>query len=144
MFLEGRSVVVQSKFDAFLTKMGVSLASLGVSGVALSRNDGLKAIDILRHGEFPILGGDVYFRHEGQLSVAYANWYVEPKPSERHESYLLRSWEKAAAYIRDFPEPTDAEVLFSFVVGNASATKDEGGFNYEASSSNAGRQRLGH
>jgi hypothetical protein len=116
-------MTMSPEFDEFLTKSGISLASLGIRDVGLLRDDALKAVEILRHAKLPILGGDVYFRRGDQTIVAHANWYAEPKPTEDHESYLRRSWEKAEMYLKSFPEPSDAEVLFSIVVGRVTGVR---------------------
>lgn len=112
-------MTMSSEFDEFLAKSGISLASLHIGDVGLSRSDALKAVKILRQAKLAILGGDVYFRRGDQITIAYANWYADPKPSENLESYLQRSWDKAETYLKSFPEPPDAEVLFSIVPGKA-------------------------
>jgi hypothetical protein len=107
------------EFRDLLAKSGVYLASLGIHDIGLSRSDALRAVEILRHGKLSILGGDVYLRRGGRLEVAYANWYANPKPEEDRETYLHRSWDKAEAYLKNFPESADAEVLFAIVVEKA-------------------------
>jgi hypothetical protein len=104
------------KFDGLLIRSGVSLASLGIRDIGLSRSNALEAVKLLRRAKLLILGGDVYFRRGDRIEVAYANWYADPEPSEDHETYLRRSWNKAETYLKNFPEPTDAEVLFALVV----------------------------
>jgi len=107
------------EFSDLLAKSGISLASLGTHDIGLSRNDALRAVEILRHGKLSILGGDVFIRRGDRLEVAYASWYADPKPEEDRETYLHRSWDKADAYLKSFPEPADAEVLFAIVVEKA-------------------------
>ncbi|MGH7155823.1 MAG: Imm40 family immunity protein, partial [Acetobacteraceae bacterium] len=109
-------MVTLEEFDGLLTRSGVSLASLGIRDIALSRSNALKAVELLRRAKFPILGGDVYFRRGDRIEVAYANWYADPEPSEDHDTYLRRRWDKAETYLKNFPETTDAEVLFALVV----------------------------
>ncbi len=104
------------EFDSLLTRSGVSLASLGIRDIGLSRSNGLEAVELLRRANLPILGGDVYFRRGDRIEVAYGNWYVDPEASEDHETYLRRSWDKAETFLKSFPEPTEAEVLFALVV----------------------------
>jgi len=90
---------------------------LHIADVGLSRRDALEAVKILRRANLPILGGDVYFLRGDKLNVAIPNnWFTQPDPSEDSASYFRRSWEKAETYIENFPEPADAEVLFSLVV----------------------------
>jgi len=102
-----------------LAKSGVSLAPLGIRDIGLARSDALRAVEILRRGQLPILGGDVYLRRGDRLEVAYANWYADPKPEEERETYLHRSWDKAEAYLKSFPQSADSEVLFAIVVEKA-------------------------
>jgi hypothetical protein len=110
-------MTMSPEFDEFLTKSGISLASLDIDDTGLLRSDALKAVEILRQAKLAILGGDVYFRRGDQITIACANWHTQRKPSEDRESYLRRSWEKTEMYLKSFREPSDAEVLFSMVVG---------------------------
>jgi hypothetical protein len=112
-------IAPKEEFDGLLAKSGVSLASLDIRDIGLLRSDALRAVEILRHGKLPILGGDVYLRRGDRIEVAYANWYTNPKPEEDCETYLRRSWDHTATYIKNFPEFPDAEVLFGLVVERA-------------------------
>jgi hypothetical protein len=114
-------MTASEEFNALLAKSGVSLAALGIRDIGLLRSDALNAVEIARHARLPILGGDVYFRRRDRIELAYANWYVNRKPPEERDTYLRRSWDKAETYIKNFPEPSDAEVLFAIVVGKAAA-----------------------
>jgi YD repeat-containing protein len=90
--------------------------ALGIREVGLFRTDALRAVEILRHGKLPILGGDVYLRRGDRLLVAYANWYADPKPDEDRDTYLRRSWDRAEAFLMNYPESPGAKVLFAIVV----------------------------
>lgn len=109
-------MIDSEEFSDLIARSGVSLDPLGICGIGLSRSEALRAVEILRHGNLAILGGDVYLRREDRLEIAYANWYADPKPGEDRETYLHGSWDKAEAYIKNFPESADAEVLFTIVV----------------------------
>jgi Immunity protein 40 len=104
------------EFNDLLASSGVSLASLGFRDIGLSRSDALRAVEVLRHTECAILGGDVYLRRGDRLEVTYDSWCTDPRPQEDHKVYLRRSWDKADAYIKNFPDFADAEVLFGIVV----------------------------
>lgn len=108
-----------NKFSNLMASSGVSLDTLGIRDIGLSRENALRAVEILRHENLSILGGDVYIRRGDRLEVAHANWYADPKPDEGREAYLRRSWDKAETYIKSFPEVADAEVLFAIVVEKA-------------------------
>jgi hypothetical protein len=110
-------VTSSKEFEELLAVSGVSLASLGIRDIGLSRSDALKGVEILRNAKLPILGGDAYFRHGERITLATANWYADPRPFESKEDYLSRSWDSAKTYITRFPQPIDAELLFSIVVG---------------------------
>jgi hypothetical protein len=109
-------MITSGEFDELLRRSGVSLAPLGIRDIGLSRTNGLEAVELLCRANLAILGGDVYFRRGNRIEVAYANWYADPEPSEDHETYLRRSWDKAETFLKSFPEPTNAEVLFVLVV----------------------------
>ena len=105
------------EYEGFLKEKGTSLLAVGVNEIALSREDALYAIGILREIKRPILGGDVYFRQQGQIKPAYANWYVNSDPTENRETHAHRSYEVTKAYIQEFPKPpTGIEELFTLVV----------------------------
>ena len=110
-------MVKSEEFETLLTASGVSLASLGIRDIGLCRDDALKGIEILRSTQIPILGGDAYFRHGDRITLAKGSWHVDPRPFESREDYLNRSWNSAEAYVTEFPQPVDAELLFSIVVG---------------------------
>jgi hypothetical protein len=104
------------EFEELLKNAGISLATLGLRDIGLLRNDALRAVEILRNTNLPILGGDVYFRRKDRIKFAYANWIADPNPSEDRETYLRRSWDTTEAYLRSFPESSDTEPLFVIVV----------------------------
>jgi hypothetical protein len=106
------------EYDTLLSKVGVSLADLGFREVALSRENALLAVDLLRRAGRPIFGGDVYYRRGTSIESAVASWYAEPRSLEDPESFMRRSWETAEAYITAFPERRFAEPLFSIVIGD--------------------------
>ena len=108
---------ISDKYNNLLASQGISLAMLGVSDIALKRHDALRAVGFLRTAEIPILGGDVYFRRGERIELAYANWHTEPKLAEALNAYLQRSWDTTETYINTFPDPKDADSLFSIVTG---------------------------
>jgi hypothetical protein len=109
-------------FNGLPTSSGVSLASLGISGTALPRSAALREVERLRYERVLILGGDVYNRHNDRIEVAYANWSTDSKPQEDRDTYLRSSWDASEAYIKNFPESAEAEVLFRIVVKERSET----------------------
>jgi hypothetical protein len=103
-------------YQELLAERGICLSDLGIRDIALTRIDALKAVGILQMESIPILGGDVFFRRGSNISVAYANWYCQPKSGEGPEAFSVRSWEKAANYINNFPEHGEKEAVFVIVV----------------------------
>ena len=103
------------EYHALLARFGVSLAPLSPRDIGLLRSDALKAVEVLRHAECPVLGGDVYLRRGDRFAVTYDNWFTNRKPAEDREAYLRRSWDTTDAYIKNYPESADAEVLFVIV-----------------------------
>ena len=98
----------------FLTQKGIPLRSLGLSDIALERHDALFAIQLLRKVSTPILGGDVYFKRESGIEIAYANWHSDPKTGENVDQFVERSCLETENYIKNFPS-SDALPLFVLV-----------------------------
>jgi hypothetical protein len=113
--------VIQKRedFKRLIADWGVSLAPLHIDEVALLREDALKAIELVRSSQLAILGGDVYFCHGQRLEFARCGWHADPKPLERLDTFLCRSWDEAEKYIKSFPDPSDADALFGIVVATA-------------------------
>jgi hypothetical protein len=113
------------RYRGLLAEQGVSLDSLGSKEVALDRRNALEAVKLLAEDRIPILGGDVYFYHEGRMTVAYANWYTEREADESEGVYLQRSWEKAKDYISHFPESAEKTPMF-VLTPDEKAMRDHG------------------
>lgn len=95
---------------------GISLRALGISDVALNREDALIAIELLRTSAIPIFGGDVYFQRPHTIGLAYANWHSEAKPNESHSQFAERSCSEAKQYITNYPA-SDLIPAFALVLG---------------------------
>jgi hypothetical protein len=103
------------QYDSLLGSCGVSLGMPGIYDIALTRDDALRAVELLRASKVAIFGGDVYFRRATGIELAYAFWSANPKPGEEEEAYRRRSWETSEAYIKGFPPAEGAEPLFVIV-----------------------------
>ena len=101
------------QYDAFVQERGYPL--LGVAEVGLSLSDALSAVALAREAELPILGGDVYLLRSGAPVPAYANWYSDRKVKESEDDYARRTWQETEDYLKRFPKPDDAELLFVLV-----------------------------
>lgn len=108
-------MTMSENYAQLLTTRGVSLDGLGLSAIALRRDDALGAIRALRESSVPILGGDVYFEHQGNVESAYANWYVDKQDAELRKDFAERSCSKAESYVANFPKRTDKQPLFVLV-----------------------------
>lgn len=102
-------------YSQLLESRGVPLRELGLREVALGRADVLAAIELLRMGAIPILGGDVYWQHQNGIELAYANWHSDPQEGEVREQFAIRSCREAHQYVSGFPA-SDAVPLFSLVI----------------------------
>jgi hypothetical protein len=109
---------ISEEYDNFLSASGFPLNALGLREIALSRGNALQAVRILRRVGKPILGGDAYLRLGERIESTFANWYTDPKSSEERQSFLLRSWESAEAFLNSYPEPDQGEPMFTIVVGD--------------------------
>ena len=82
--------------------VGFSLECIGVSNLALSRNEAISAICELEAHEIPILGGDVYCLINGVPEQVYDNWYRDQEINELASEFLRRSASKAKNYIENY------------------------------------------
>jgi hypothetical protein len=112
-------MTMMENYSQLLATKGVSLDNLGLREVALRREDALSAIRALRESSVPILGGDVYFAHQGNVEPAYANWYVDRQDAESRKDFADRSCSKAESYVAGFPKETDKQPLFVLVPDGA-------------------------
>ena len=103
-------------YKRILAARGVGLDGLGLREVALRRSDAIDAIDALRAGSVPILGGDVYSEREGTIEPAYANWHVDQDSGEGETDFAERSCLKAESYVEMYPRTSGEEPLFVLVV----------------------------
>jgi hypothetical protein len=103
------------RYAQLLAEKGVALDKLGLREVALRREDALSAIQALKESSVPILGGDMYFDHQGGVEPAYANWYVDRQGAESRKEFAERSCLKAKDYVASFPDRTDKHSLFVLV-----------------------------
>ena len=103
------------EYNELLKSRGVPLRELGIGDIALDRTDALNAVELLRKSSIPILGGDVYFKRQSGIELAYANWHSDPQPGEDRQRFANRSCLETENYIRSFP-PSDAAPLFSLVI----------------------------
>lgn len=104
-------MTASEEYQHLLDSKGIPLRELGVREVALERSECLNAVDMLQRAGTPILGGDVYFRSEGGIEPAYANWYSEPMPGEDRASFGTRSYLEAKSYIEKFPSSSRQPVF---------------------------------
>ena len=104
-----------AEYRKLIEAKGISLQSPGLTEVALSRDDAILAVDLLRTASIPILGGDVYFKKPTGIELAYANWFSEPLAGESRERFVTRSCLETERYIQNFPS-TEATPIFVLVI----------------------------
>lgn len=109
-------MLISEDYQHLLNSKGVPLDGLGIQEIGLTRDDALRAIGFLESKLIPILGGDVYFRRGSRIEIAYANWYTDPVAGEAQSDFLVRSWNRAREYIKNFPERQAIDPLFVLVV----------------------------
>ena len=82
----------------------VSEINPGSDEIALSVDDALKAIELLKDNQAAVLGGDILSEDSGELIYAYQlwgeeyhylNWYCDRFSGENEEGYLKRSYDIA-------------------------------------------------
>ena len=105
----------ETEYQRLIEKRGISLQCFGIADVALSRTDAMLAVNLLQNAAIPILGGDVYFKTETGIEVAYANWHSDPADGEDRNSFVIRSCLDTKNYIEKFPS-TEAAPIFALVI----------------------------
>ncbi|MEM7382786.1 MAG: Imm40 family immunity protein [Bacteroidota bacterium] len=101
-----------SEYSDFTRLKGRSLAEInpGSDGRALSVEDALQAIELLRSEQLPVLGGDILsIAYGGKLVYAYQlwgseyhflNWHYDRSENENYSEYCKRSYKTAQEYIQ--------------------------------------------
>ncbi len=96
------------------TLKGFSLEPLGVHGFAYPRKEALKIANGYFSSNTPILGGDVYELVNGRIESTSDSWYCERKETETLYDYVVRSYNVACDYIREYPG--NENTFFSIVI----------------------------
>lgn len=87
----------------------VSEINPGSDECALKVHDAILAIKLLKDGQKPILGGDIFSIHKNQIRYAYQlwgskyqylNWYCDRENNESEADYCFRSNEVALNAIK--------------------------------------------
>lgn len=82
----------------------VSEANPGSVEMALTLDDALEALELLKDSRTEILGGDIFSENNGELIYAYQlwgdeyhylNWYCDRIENESEEDYLIRNYNTA-------------------------------------------------
>ncbi len=107
---------MSADYQTLLESNGVRIDLPGLDEIALKRADALQAVEMLRRAAIPVLGGDVWLRRRGRFEPPRAFWYANRQFGEDDFSYLQRSLNKTEQYVREFPDPADAEPLFVLVI----------------------------
>lgn len=108
--LVGRHAVTAREFMA---SRGTPVT--GTNERALGREDALAFVRLCLQARTPILGGDVYVVHDGELEPAHANWYADRGADESAAAYLERSCDHARKYMADFPKIRGRDPVFVVV-----------------------------
>lgn len=101
----------ETEYRSLLESRGIPLQSLGVAETALSRDDAVLAVSLLRSASIPILGGDVYFQNVTGIKPAYANWHSDPVDGENRDCFVTRSCLDSKNYIESFPSTTETPIF---------------------------------
>ncbi len=100
------------EYSEFIRSRGRPLAEInpGSDEMALSAQDALQAIELLKSKQMPVLGGDILsIDHRGKLIYAYQlwgmeyhslNWYCDKSENENYSEYCKRSYKIAQESIQ--------------------------------------------
>ena len=101
----------EKEYLDLLESRGIPLRTLGLAETALSRDDAILAVNLLRNASIPILGGDVYFKKVTGMESAYANWHSDPMDGENRDGFATRSCLDSKNYIESFPSTEDTPIF---------------------------------
>lgn len=101
-----------TEYFEYIKQKGRPLSEInpGSDEIALDANEALKAIELLKDNETPILGGDILSTESGKLIYAhqlwgseyhYLNWYSDKLEGESKADYTVRSVEDARKAINE-------------------------------------------
>jgi hypothetical protein len=92
-----------SEYLSLIREKGRPLSEInpGSDEMALTVDDALRAVEILRGTRRAILGGDVLSDESGTLAYTHENWYSERRGGEGHADYCDRSYEDSRNYINE-------------------------------------------
>ena len=66
-------------YNRLLDKKGIQLGDLGLSDIALERDDALIAVNLLRNASIPILGGDFFSINREKLRLHMLTGTASPR-----------------------------------------------------------------
>jgi hypothetical protein len=100
------------EFMSIIQQKGISLSGInpGSNGFALTVEDSLYIVELLKGSHYAILGGDILSEKSGKLIYAfqfwgreyhYLNWYCNKQSNETNMDYVQRSHQKAKEGIND-------------------------------------------
>ncbi len=104
-----------NEFSEFISAHGISLQCEGLYEVGLTTEHALQAVAIAAASGIPILGGDVWWRRDGEIVPALMNWSTNHAIGESEADYSRRSWEDSARYLSKLPRPDSGEYLIVIV-----------------------------
>ena len=85
-----------NEIDSFLKN---NAEVLETGEFALTKNNALKYVNILKKHKKFILGGDVYFKDEFGFKTSYDNWFSQKDAHSTEESV-----NRAKLYIKNYPK----------------------------------------
>lgn len=94
-------------------KKGINLNHLGINAYSYSYSIIPDLLAIVKTNNLTILGGDVFFYKNGQLTHTYDNWYYEKQNSTSDCSKSIHQTEK---YISNYVKNHGEHYYFSIVL----------------------------
>lgn len=105
-----------SKRVELIVSNGIALHEQGVNNWALPKRQALVALNKFENEKISVLGGDVYELNNNEPESNYDSWYCDKEPGESSDDYMVRSVNKARAYIFNYNSPNKRQELFVLVV----------------------------
>jgi hypothetical protein len=104
-----------NNFPKELLHKGYSLKQNGVNEIAWKKVDAYQVIEFLMKSGYAILGGDVYTKEGGNFIPTYDSWFINKQEKISWENFILKSKEKALAYIEHYYSVNGSDYLYVLV-----------------------------
>ncbi len=109
-----------NQYIKFIRERGIPLQpKVGTKGRAFTKEDALKAVDILRQSNVSILGGDVLIEKNSEWKYEVASWHSDQSQDESVEKLIRRSLNETKEFIKNYQEDAEGKNYFILIIDSS-------------------------